>query len=528
MSLKNRPADFERSLRRTARQLPAEPLPSGMEERFFERLAAEAPSSPLPSARIVSRRRALRWTVTAVAAAAATGAVLIAGPRLLVRPTVAAEMHRAIRSAQTWHFSGWRLQNGKQVPWEVWGQRAPFRYRERIGDDILFDDGARRVRLLPPDPRNGRENGVVLTLPSEPLGQATAAVSDARANFLVGIGGDRADLRVDEQRDGFVTLIGATEYANPRNRVRETTTVRVSASRHLPVGYEVRRDTIGRGNASSPSSEVVAHLDVIYDQPLPADVAVPPVIPAGWATADLSAANLDVRATAVGQSATGDVHLSLAPEIGGKAFRQKTVPLGVFPDGGIGMARATDDRGTVYLVIGGPPQAIIDTETPDLWLTPLSPRSPGEARPTRLRVTIPVRLERYERMGDSGRTVPIFEKECVFDIPLPAQVTSDLGWEAARAVRHHGIPPTLDETTAQARALFHGGKGSASHSVRTPDGGFVSAPTPEALEHLRQSVAWWNAAAAAAERSGNRSAASRYRLSARSAAQILDRATPPR
>ena len=47
----------------------------------------------------------------------------------------------AIQRVNTWHLRGWRLHEGQRVPWEIWGRRSPFYYREQVGEEVTVDDG---------------------------------------------------------------------------------------------------------------------------------------------------------------------------------------------------------------------------------------------------------------------------------------------------------------------------------------------------------------------------------------------------
>ena len=66
----------------------------------------------------------------------------------------------ALGRVNTWHFSGWKLIDGKQVPWEVWGRRAPWLYYERVGDTMTWSDGKQRLRVFAPNPALNRPSGL--------------------------------------------------------------------------------------------------------------------------------------------------------------------------------------------------------------------------------------------------------------------------------------------------------------------------------------------------------------------------------
>lgn len=527
---------FEQSLRRVARDLPEGTLSEGSEAKLLARL----PETP-PVDRV--RRRYLGYGIAAVASAA-VGTALLIGPGPFLRAGFAADMDQAIRETTTWHLSGWRLKNGQKVKWEVWGRRSPFLYQEQVGDEILRDNGTRRLHILPPDPANGRNKGVAIYLPAQPLetaskkssgshagGAATSSATDIPTRFLVGIGGDSRSLSVREQRAQTVTLSGYREYYS-RSRMRETTTLLADATTHLPRKYQVQRETLAP-KPLPPTTE--AELNAAYDVPLPPEVAdVDQGVPAGYTVLDLTAPNpentalentatrrgLTVQARVVGQNSSGTVHVKLHALVGGLPFRQRDIPLALMPDRGAGVERAKDDLGNTYVVIAGPPRGIIDTESPDVWLSPVTPLKPGGKRPRRLEMTIPIRLEHYERMGDSGRFIPLFEEEFAFDTALPS-VATNLGWGERKEIPHRGAMPTQAMEEAQERAIFHAGKGTQSRGVIYPDGRRINELTPAAIEHLRQAVHWWNVAAQEADRAGLRVIASNYRLNAQNAKQRM-------
>lgn len=97
--------------------------------------------------------------------------LLVAAPRANKALTPAEEVRTALQKINTWHLTGWTLVDGKRVPWEVWGRRTPFFYREQVGEDIVLDDGRQRVAIFAPHSERWRPDGVFLRAPSAPESQ---------------------------------------------------------------------------------------------------------------------------------------------------------------------------------------------------------------------------------------------------------------------------------------------------------------------------------------------------------------------
>jgi hypothetical protein len=410
---------FDEHLREAARTLSAHPLPEDSEERLLARLASEANTKSVANPQ---RRRYLSYGAATLATAALSVAFLT-NSRLFVGIGFAAAMESAIRETTTWHLSGWRQKNGQKVKWEVWGRRSPFLYWERVGEEILVDDGKRRLHLLPPDTTNGRSKGLALYLPTETVGKAAAPVQkskdnaqkpndyetfpEVRAQHLVGIGGDRRNLSIRDRDERSVTLGGHIDYYG-QTRIRETTTLSVDAKTHLPREYRVQRQNIGP-SASMPTTE--AELKAAYNIALPATISEAKIVPPkGWAVLDLTAPNsesvarsetatrngLTVRAVVNKQDAHGNLHITLHPLMDGKPFRQKEIPLAVQCGEYIAQVVAKDELGNTYIAMSSPPRYADNADTPELWLTPVTPFDPNTARPQNLQITIPVKLERYD------------------------------------------------------------------------------------------------------------------------------------
>jgi len=505
---------FDQGLRRQAASLPAAPPPAALRARILGHLPA-APARPVPPR--------LRLIATGLAACAAAG-LLVVGLHSGLRPASAAEVRAAILRTNTWHFVGWHLRDGHKVRWEVWGRRSPALYREQIGDEVYLDDGTRSTHVLPPDPKNGRPHGVVLILPSRP--QTTPALADSGTNFLVGIGGDAAGFSPRGPAGNDETFEARTEYAGYPTDIKETTTLTVNRSTHLPVRYVVRRvesqpkgkPGVGAGLNYRALRKLreYTHAELVpsYDVPLPVAVAaVRP--PAGYVVTDANDAppalgapaggvatqgGLTVRTEVVAQDAEGDLRLRFHAWVGRQPLSYRDTGLyldGLNHPGHYG----TDDLGNAYLFIECPGPLGNDDGGVDLWLVPLEPLAPKAPPPAALDLNAALGLSRYERMGQSGRTIPVATEHMTFHLRLPVE-KQGLGFDAVvRDAGHHGMQyvgplPSLATEAAEARALdywnrpvlFAGGK--LVHKA-----GFGP--------NYERAAYWWGMAAQAAARTGD-------------------------
>lgn len=468
-------ANFDQSLRRLAATLPAAPPPAALRARTLDKLPAPDPARSRPSR--------LRLIAAGLAACAVTG-VLVVGLRSGLRPASAAEVRAAILRTNTWHLVGWHLKDGHRARWEVWGRRSPAFYREDIGDEVYLDDGTRSTHVLPPDPKSGRVHGVVLILPSRRhAGQDSAGSGDSGANFLVGIGGDADGLSPRSLTGSSETFEAKTEYAGDPTDIKETATLTVDRSTHLPVRYIVRRveslpmgrPGVGAGlnyRALKKLREYTqAELTPTYDVPLPAAAAAvrPPagyvVTDAGDAPPALSApagsvatrGGLTVRAEVVTQDAEGDLHLRFHAWVGKQPLNHADT--GLLLDGLTAPGRyGTDDRGNAYVQVHDPGPTGSNDGGADLWLVPADPLAPKAPPPTTLDMVTALGISRYERMGRSGRFVSVTTERMTFHLGLPA-VKKDAGYDAVVAnvgrygMKYVGMSPSLAHEAAEQRAM---------------------------------------------------------------------------
>jgi hypothetical protein len=406
----------------------------------------------------------------------------------LVRSALAAQVKAAVTRANTWHLSGWRIKEGKKLRWEVWGRRRPFFYREQVGDAVLIDDGRTRTQVIPaqgPSQVSVGQPGAVLIRRS--VGRATPALSDPRAGILVGLGPETDDLRfraepAASEAANTVTLTSTRQYA-AINRIDETTRLSVDRETRLPIRYVVERDEwkpagtpetgLDMRRLTPLGRSTVAQLSAAYDVPLPPGIEryLPP---ADYAVADMtrpapilaqappgpdvvSVGGLTVKGQVLGRDRDGNLFLEFSGWTGDQPMNYRLIPLSLEIDRGVGTGLGRDETGRIYVQVSD--HGIIYREHPRLWLAPLRPIPAGAPRPRSVTVRLNVRLSDYERVGDSGRSVPIVTEPMTFTLAIPSE-DKDLGYDAPeqwepRGVRHIGRIPTFRERIAVARSRYH-------------------------------------------------------------------------
>ncbi|MBC7806095.1 MAG: hypothetical protein H7145_08090, partial [Akkermansiaceae bacterium] len=318
---------FDQNLRRAAKRLPSEAVPASLADRVLGTLPLAAP------------QKSRRLFVTRLAAAGLAVATVVVGLSLapqtpFVKRSNAAGMREAVGRAKTWHFVGWRLVKGERVRWEVWGQRSPFLYRETIGEEVLLDDGTRRIHLLPPE-NGGKQRGECLITPSRLLDNFVSSdeANGVHTGFLAGIGGaDVVSYLTPVTGDSWhlehqsIKVWGET----PR---RERAILTVDAGTLLPTRYTVTQEAYPLVNDAAAfiphgvkplSVTRTADLMPRYDVPLPANISqlVPPATyHVTDATKTLSGVTRDgsvctregvtLRATVLGRDAQGNVRMGI-------------------------------------------------------------------------------------------------------------------------------------------------------------------------------------------------------------------------
>ena len=534
-----KPNDFDQHvmdqrLRHLAVALPPEPLPTALRTRILD---------PLPISNDQPQRMRLRL-VAAGLAACVTLLFLVAGPHLSgLRPASAAEVHAAILRANTWHFVGWHLRNGQKVHWEVWGRRVPYFYREQIGDEVFLDDGTRSTHILPPDPKSGREHGIVLILPSPPrstLGSATTGTGEA--NFLVGIGGDADRYQRLGSTGNDETFAAQTEYLGYPYDIKETATLMVDKTAQLPVRYFVSRtESQPKGKPDTTAGinytllkkvreYTQAELIPSYDLLLPASIAEINA-PAGYTVADAtspspkldgsegsicSQSGLTVRAEVLGQDTNGDLHLRFYSWLGSQPLNYRNT--GLMLEGARAPGRyGTDDSANSYLYIRVPGGAGPGDGGIDLWLVPVTPFTSQTPQPRTLDLAVPLSVTRYESLAATGgRLIPVTTQQMSFHLKLPRE-PQDLGYEAAAGcpgIDFFGPRPSLANEAAEARANYY------MEQPTIPVNGAAAK-----IDYERAAY-WWNAAAQAATHTGDASRAAMDRSNAATMQQLQKQAAP--
>jgi len=289
---------------------------------------------------VPARRMPLR---RALAAAAAF--LLVVG--LFLLPTLyqsrrnaqnpGAAIAAALGRVNTWHFSGWKLIDGKQVAWDVWGRRKPFLYYERVGDMTTWADDKQRVRVFAPNAALNRPHGLVIRTTADQTYFDLGFSEDPAYQSLVGDGRARTDFG-----DGITSLYQQTLTTARFRRqyplgvssgVNANKLYTISKRDWLPTGYQLHYD----GAKLARDTEA---LDAWYDSDLPNAVLQPP--PAdGYGVVDFTPSakhvyGFKVDVQPVGMDTSGNVVIVARGWLGGNRLTPgSTFSLNVQPYNGI-------------------------------------------------------------------------------------------------------------------------------------------------------------------------------------------------
>lgn len=411
-------------------------------------------SSPLTPQGAERRSLMIRTLLGGTAIATATALGLFVGPRLNPAASFAADVKAAIAQANTWHFSGWRLVEGKQVRWEIWGRRAPFFYREQFGDNLLITDDKEQLRLVPPG--DHRPKGLALTMASDPNRKAAALVQTPES-FIAGIGGDFI---------GSLKPVGRQKYAAfLQSPVRKTVglkqmdeqgTLTVDMRTKLPIYYQLKR-AVHQGNRnenmppdpSAPleSTWTQAELTAEYNVPIPENVTKasapdtfakvnllrPASGPSVPTTGTGSGNGITVHANVISQDSDGNLHIRFEGWFGQqKHYNGLPIQLFVQDQGivrisGKGTEKMVpglqDDQGNIYVPLSNP-VGQINSVNPEWYLTPLEPLQPGQPRPKNLKAETYVSATWYEYLPEvrTGTAHDLASAGFTLTIPLPETV----------------------------------------------------------------------------------------------------------
>ena len=492
---------FENDLNRTARHLPQTLPDAQLRTRILNALPIVAPDVPDGAGRKQLTRRAFAGAALACAAA---GFGIFAGPHLFVGEndfaSAATEIHAALQKVNTWHLTGWKLQNGKQVRWEVWGRRAPFFYREQIGDSITYDDGKQRVRLLGADTTAGRNRPVALKMFSKPLmeqqdGMAQNSIAQntgSSPRFVspdsfveVGENAGRAWEKIKEGYDVVVlrSLVGGTIGVQDEDHYRWLT---VDRKTNLPRLFEWQTDrkprrTDAPANAfSAPAKNFVSgHLEAVYDVPI-AEETTP--LPANTLVIEMTAPRtenvpmvnaataqgLTIAATAITRDRDGNLRVAYGAWLGNTKLDADATGLGIevmvnpvrkYRNGMVvSMPNLIDEQGNVYVEISTPPRSQ-RSDRPERYYVPIEPISPNAPLPRTLTANLLCTLNATEIDPDThtGSWKPLMTEPLALTLSLP-NTMQDLGYDLITAddCLAPGSPRwTLKLEIAQARANYY-------------------------------------------------------------------------
>lgn len=409
-----------RAQRRLCLDLPAAPAPPGLRAGVLGSLP------PLESApgrgRSPARRTVLVGTLALLLGGAIAAGVLLSGGG---SRALAAEVGAAIGQANTWHLTGRKQEAGRQIPWEVWGRRRPYLYREQIGDEVLVDNGTERLQTVRTE--GGKLLAVRTRSQRTPLGarwtDLTVGTNWARGKPWQAT----ADTAIFRWIDGGMQGPDSVAYSY----------FFVDRRTKLPRRWEYR-------HVRGEREEMVEWMDVEYNVPVPPDAARP-ALPAGATLIDAGASS-------------GDLPRENAQTGGG--VTAQVLPVKVTPEGTV-LARFRAWLGSARLDLEGaplfsmvdepiwartidgrrhPPAFADDRERPYvrvdlqngsssedtlrgdhlLWMTPLEPLPPGSPLPQALTIHLSVLPCAWAHRGRAIETLYLGRQEFTWTIPLPA------------------------------------------------------------------------------------------------------------
>ena len=452
-----------RHLRQLTRSLPR-PLPSPSLRGSV--LAALPPVSLKPSTRRQKEQTMRNIRIATVATTLILAIALMMWPRSQPPVSAAARVRQSLDQVNTWRLVGWKLLDGKRVDWEVWGQRKPFFYRERIGDETVLDDGIQRVRVLDSAPTLNRPRGIVLRTPSQP------SLNIVGYGFIHSFK-DTLGTRPIQQETADEIVFGAQNNMDARQRHDIYT---ISKRTWLPVRYEVREGV---------DSAIVEHLDAVYDVPLleplrhlawPANYLV---IDGGSAsdTTELPRDNvaryggLTVQLTPLAMDSRGRILARVRAWLGsvriaGGPFYMHVIPEHpeIAPEAAL--HSISDDQGRPYLFVPMEGFRLLPDMNPGtdrlVYFAPFKPLPPNTL-PRQLRVKLHVAPFTSIKMSGGGNDGSV--QQCIlmstdltWNVTLPTRpspLNPDAylfkGWRERVKTTNNVIPP-LDVSVAEARA----------------------------------------------------------------------------
>ena len=388
-------------------------------------------AAPLPLPRRLPLRRAL----------AATAAALFAGGLLLL-PTLdqnrrnaqnpGAAVAAALGRVNTWHFSGWKLIDGKQVPWEVWGRRVPWLYYERVGDTITWSDSKQRLRVFAPDAALNRPHGLIIKTSGDQVSGDLGFLGDPAYQSLVNSQRARADFGDGATKVYAQTLTVAhfrsqDAAAGPISGVNTNKLYTISKRDWLPTLYQRHFD----GRTFARDTE---YLGVRYDVDLPDAILLPPSTD-GYSVVDFtpSAKHADgfkVDVQPVGMDATGNVVLVARGWLGEDRLTPgSALSLDVQPYNG---SVSGERRGQAIKYLYATNSSLPPGRDIYMPFTPLEPSQVARALPDTLSLSMnatpQIQVRSSDELDANGGARPVTRTESLIDqsfhwrLPLPRPV----------------------------------------------------------------------------------------------------------
>lgn len=442
-----------------------------------------APASPVRDRIEGPGRRSLALRLGVLAIAAGALSVFLFPSRTPSHTSMAAEIRQAVSRVDTWHLKGWKLQNGRQVIWEVWGRRTPFFYREQVGDDVIVDDGARRISAFAPldTGRGGRRStGVLVASPS--LHEA----ENVRWSYQKMVAQWSGDLRPVSQNAGEAVfnfpetgIFSGGEFGTSTDLLYY-----VSLQTRLPRRYVTR---LGKPE----EKRTIAQLDADYNSPIPAGATAAPKASKGYKLYDatqplpieqnMATANgITVQATPLLVGPDGQVLLQIRTWFGSilldgdGPLRVNISALRWSETEALNTPANLDDQKRGYTQVSWEPlQAPRDRASVLILLTPVDPIAPG-APPSQLSIRLGASPQMDTRlsgtMGIGDGQLSRQEMALTVALPPPSEPIERGAREYLDLTAEQGIfradcPDDLASATDLARALFYG----ASVDGRRPD-----------------------------------------------------------
>jgi hypothetical protein len=397
----------------------------------------------------------------------------------------------------TWHLTGWKLQAGKKVRWEVWGRRAPFFYLERIGEHITIDDGKTQTRILPADRRFMREKPIMLRMYSRPLplsrdvqyvkGSKQRERFVSPESFLMDGKNDIGGFSVVNRDADSWTLERETGISLGANLEHLSRRVVVDANSKLPTTLTLHIKRTINPNApphvkTAPAREFDrAELSAAYDVALQDSITQ---IPEGALEFDLTAPTdsvptenavtkrgLTVQATQITRDEDGNLRVVFGAWLGQTRlnYRESGLGIEIWPEPmqkGVYANRkptpvehsVVDENGRPYVLIDNPPRTHYP-DRPELYFAPLEPLPANAPLPRTLTMKSKAILEatEYNEETGYGQDVAIVEEPTTFVFTLPTQTVS-LGYEEITpddCLAPNAHRWTLQEHAAEKRALYY-------------------------------------------------------------------------